>query len=162
MDYYEGKLSEQSREAREAEEQRLSNLYANLKDQSGLERLKSQKEINRIEQTLSWQGANPKKIDFDELKEHIQEGYADADSVERKYARRINNRQTAIRAYCVVCQGGEVAAVRVCPSVTCPLHPFRMGSDPFRGWDLPKPEIEPEIQDDEDVGEFEEGDDDAD
>lgn len=48
------------------------------------------------------------------------------------YRNRIKSRMTAIRAFCVLCVGGPRAA-RMCPSVSCPLWPFRMGHNPFRG-----------------------------
>jgi hypothetical protein len=110
---------------------------------------------------LDLQGANPKKVPFDILKEHVSSPSPHHDDVEVKYKKRIKNRATAIRAFCVACQG-EVAGVRTCPSVTCPLHPFRMGKDPLRGYEMP-PAEEILIEDeDELVGEFEEGDDGSD
>ena len=33
----------------------------------------------------------------------------------------------AIRAKCIDCSGGNKAEVRLCPSKTCPLWPFRSG-----------------------------------
>ena len=45
--------------------------------------------------------------------------------------------------------------------MTCPLYSFRMEKNPFHGFDIPKVE-EPVIEDDDEaIGEFEEGDDDA-
>ena len=38
----------------------------------------------------------------------------------------------AIRARCVDCCGGDRNEVQLCPSEDCPLHPFRMGKNPFR------------------------------
>ena len=159
-EFYEGQLSAQARENREALESELSSLYESLEgDPKGIERLRSLKEINRIEETLAWQGANPKHVPFEDLSEHIRNGYSNQDSIEKKYTKRINNRTTAIRSYCVNCQGGYIAGVKDCLAVTCPLHPFRMGGDPFRGWELPKIENEPELPEEELVGEFEDGDD---
>ena len=112
--------------------------------------------------SLDLQGANPKVVPFDILKDHIQGPSPRCDDMENKYRARIKNRATAIRAYCVQCMGGGVADVRTCPSLICPLHPFRMGKDPLRGYDIPKVE-EPELElEDGDVGEFEEGDDGSD
>ena len=37
-----------------------------------------------------------------------------------------------IRAKCIDCYGGQISEVKLCPSVKCPLHPFRMGENPFR------------------------------
>jgi hypothetical protein len=35
----------------------------------------------------------------------------------------------AIRAYCLDCMCGQALEVRLCPSRTCVLHPFRMGTE---------------------------------
>lgn len=138
-------------------------MYESLNEcESPIEEVKIQRRIDTMETMLAFQGANPKRVDFDELKEHIRTPLENSfGAVENKYKARISSRATAIRAFCVGCQGGEVAGVRTCPAVTCPLHPFRMGADPLRGWRMPKVE-EPEldIEDDEGIGEFEEGDDD--
>ena len=156
---YEGQLSAEAAEHREFLEARLNGLYEELENLAGIKRLKLLKEINELEQTLDWQGANPKHVDFTEIKEHVQSPRGDSDIIEKKYRARIKNRATAIRGYCVECQGGFIAGVKDCVAVTCPLFPFRMGKDPFRGWELPKPFIEPEMpEDEEDVGEFEDGD----
>ena len=38
----------------------------------------------------------------------------------------------AIRAKCLDCCAGSVVEVRECPVAGCPLHPYRMGRNPFR------------------------------
>lgn len=38
----------------------------------------------------------------------------------------------AIRAYCIDCCGGQIAEVRKCVSMACPLWPMRMGNYPVR------------------------------
>jgi len=44
---------------------------------------------------------------------------------------------SAIREFCIGCVGGSVNGrkplkmVRECPATSCPLHPFRMGRNPF-------------------------------
>jgi hypothetical protein len=53
------------------------------------------------------------------------------ENVDKVYRNRIRSRMTAIRAFCVFCVGGSPKAVRMCPKVTCPLYPFRMGNNPF-------------------------------
>lgn len=161
-DHYSGTLSEDASKHRERLENLLEGLYADLRKAKGVERLKLADRIERIEFGLSLQGANPKEIDIYELSEHIRAPQLDDDPVTKKYRSKIKNRATGIRAYCVQCQGGEIAEVRRCPSVTCPLHPFRMGKDPLRGWEIPKPENEPEIpieEDDIDETLFEDDDD---
>ena len=160
-DYYEGKLSQEAAEARERLEDRLSEAYKELETATGVTRLKLQETVNHYEQSLSWQGANPKKLPIDELKEHITAADPSYDSQTNVYRKRISNRATAIRAFCVSCMGGDVSYVRSCASITCPLHAFRMGKDPLRGYDLPKPTVVLLIETDEDDGPdyFEEGDD---
>jgi len=39
----------------------------------------------------------------------------------------------AARAKCLDCCGGQLREVRFCLALACPLWPFRMGTDPFRG-----------------------------
>ena len=38
----------------------------------------------------------------------------------------------AIRAHCIECMCGQVKEVKLCVMERCPLHPFRMASNPFR------------------------------
>src|SRR5690606_38129911 len=102
-------------------------------------RIKLLARIDRTEQSLNWQGANPKELDFAELRDHLREPDHEADPIENKYRARIRNRATSIRAYCVSCQGGYVQGVRDCVEVVCPLYSFRMGADPLRGFKMPEP-----------------------
>lgn len=37
-----------------------------------------------------------------------------------------------IRAYCIQCVANQPKEVELCPIEDCPLHPFRMGKNPFR------------------------------
>ena len=159
-EYYEReKLSAESLRQRENKEAELEAMYAKLREiENPLLRMKQVKRIDALETMLSWQGANPKEIPFKELKAHVQAPHND-DPLENKYRKRIKNRATAIRAFCVQSMGGDTAAVRECPALTCPLHPFRMGKDPLRGWDIPKVDMPPIEGEDEDDGLFEEGDD---
>lgn len=43
----------------------------------------------------------------------------------------------AIREFCLGCVGHSAHEVKLCPSVKCPLYPFRFGKNPF----LPKREF---------------------
>lgn len=158
-DLYKSPLSAESQTVRDQTYSSLVQSYADLSNLSGVKRLKLQRDIDLIEESLAWQGANPKDIDFADLKSHVQHPHHE-DPVDNKYQARIKNRATAIRAYCVQCQGGMPIGVRECPSITCPLFPFRMGSDPLRGYELPKPApILDDIEDDTPDNLFEEGDD---
>ena len=47
----------------------------------------------------------------------------------------------AARAKCLDCCGGQLREVRFCMALACPLWPFRMGTDPFRGRRGRSPEI---------------------
>lgn len=38
----------------------------------------------------------------------------------------------AIRAACIECCGTQISEVRLCTVTSCPLHPFRMGKNPYR------------------------------
>ena len=38
----------------------------------------------------------------------------------------------AIRAKCIDCCCGQLPEVKLCDAVDCPLHPFRMGKNPYR------------------------------
>lgn len=37
----------------------------------------------------------------------------------------------AIKAKCLDCCCGQTSEIRECTIVKCPLHPFRLGKDPF-------------------------------
>lgn len=37
----------------------------------------------------------------------------------------------AIRGKCMDCTGQQIVEVRECNITNCPLHPFRMGKNPF-------------------------------
>lgn len=50
-----------------------------------------------------------------------------ADRIEKKYKERAITPLKAIRAKCVQCQAGKVKEIAKCTSVSCALHPFRMG-----------------------------------
>lgn len=73
-----------------------------------------------------------KQIPLDDLVSLVRTPSNNCD-VERAYRNRIKGRLSAIRAFCVICQGGQPKRVRMCDSTTCPLWPFRMGSNPFFG-----------------------------
>jgi hypothetical protein len=145
-EYYDiSKFSDEPLRHREDVEEALADMYDKLKEASGIERLRLSNRIDHVEQQLAFHGANPKEIPIDELRQHLHE-VPGVGALEEKYRKRINNRTTGIRAYCITCMGDDMAAVRECASVTCPLHPFRMGKDPFRGYDLPKA-VQPVIED---------------
>ena len=48
----------------------------------------------------------------------------------KKYAAKVTNRASAIRAKCVECSGGALSEVRDCPITKCALWPYRQGDDP--------------------------------
>ena len=42
------------------------------------------------------------------------------------------NPLSAIKAHCRECSGGIIDEHKNCPVTTCFLHPYRMGTNPFR------------------------------
>ena len=74
---------------------------------------------------------DPKTIPIDDLVDLVRTPDNDAD-VDKVYRNRIRSKATGIRAFCVLCAGGQPRRVRVCENVKCALWPFRMGSNPFR------------------------------
>lgn len=48
-----------------------------------------------------------------------------------RYAKRVRNPMTAIRAKCVECCGGSTKEVAECTVTGCALHLFRAGKNPF-------------------------------
>lgn len=64
--------------------------------------------------------------------QQVQDGdYKGAQEVVHRYASKVKNPRTAIRAKCVECSGGSLKEVADCRVTTCALHPFRMGVNPF-------------------------------
>jgi len=57
----------------------------------------------------------------------------DEERIIQRYKDRIKNPLTGIRAMCVECMGGQPQMVNKCPSTSCALYPFRMGSNPYHG-----------------------------
>ena len=55
------------------------------------------------------------------------------DKIVKEYCDRVKNPLTAIRAFCVSCMGGYVKEIKTCSATSCPLYPFRFGSNPLHG-----------------------------
>ena len=53
------------------------------------------------------------------------------------YKKKVRNRKTAIRAFCIECVGGSIAEVRSCDNAGCSLWLYRNGDDAFRGMSTP-------------------------
>lgn len=118
---------------------RLARLQAELSElrpgPKTIKRILSIRErIERVELELSVHGADPDQLPVAVLKQIALP--IDIDFIERKYREGINNRESAIRAYCVWHMSGSADDVRYCRDTTCPLWPFRMGTDPFKGHDI--------------------------
>ncbi len=62
--------------------------------------------------------------------EKNSDGTSYTDTIAR-YASKVHNPLTAIRAKCVECSGGSLKEVTECRVLKCALHPFRMGNNPF-------------------------------
>lgn len=69
-------------------------------------------------------------------------------TVER-YASKVKNPLTAIRAKCVDCCCGSLKEVTECKIVKCALHPFRMGKNPMHARSRTRLEAERELGDSE-------------
>lgn len=54
------------------------------------------------------------------------------DRIEAKYRARATSPLRAIRASCVLCMGAQPKEVAKCTAVTCPLHKFRDGKNPYQ------------------------------
>lgn len=67
-----------------------------------------------------------KQIDADNASERT-----DHKAIIAKYVNKVNNRKTAIRAFCIQCSNGQPSEVRYCKVNKCALFAFRMGNDPF-------------------------------
>ena len=47
-------------------------------------------------------------------------------------AKKPTNPLKVIREFCLSCVGNSSNEVKMCPSVMCPLYPFRFGRNPYR------------------------------
>ena len=78
----------------------------------------------------SGEGQMPKRVK-PQQSEKVEQSVLDNESrIIQKYKDRINSPITAIRSHCVECMGA-VRSVESCTSVSCSLHPFRMGVNVF-------------------------------
>lgn len=147
-DYYERPLSEEAQRTRANLEDHYDRLSDSVENAKPIQRLKIRHQMERVERMLSWQGADPRILDRKELKE-VNTAPIHDNAVTDAARARVKNPKTAIRAYCTVCMSGQPQLIRECESLRCPLWPFRMGTDPFRGFALPKAE-DPIIEDETD------------
>lgn len=164
-DFYEKPLSEESRRDRVTFERRQEEIEKKLDAETDpIKKLRLRKTYDRLEQQLSWQGADPRLFSKKELQSVCNQPLYE-DAVEDKYRSKVKSPATAIRAYCIGCMCGSVAAVRDCTELTCPLWNFRMGKDPLRGFALPEyitPLCDDVPEDDEDSDLFSDGEDESD
>lgn len=97
-----------------------------LKNKIGAENDPNQKQ--RLMNYYEYGGRDPLEIPRTKLLELARTvKYDDGTGIEQKYRDRIKNPMTAIRCFCVICQGGSTAGVRKCVSTDCPLWSMRMG-----------------------------------
>lgn len=82
--------------------------------------------------TYALPGVKPAEIPIDDLVTVLRTPQND-ENVDYVYRNRIKGRLSAIRAFCVFCQGGSPKAARLCAQVTCPLWSFRTGANGMRG-----------------------------
>ena len=55
---------------------------------------------------------------------------SDSARITQRYMDRVKNPMTAIRARCVQCCNVQPSEVKLCTTLGCALHPFRMGGNP--------------------------------
>lgn len=91
--------------------------------------------IERTELEIAAHGADPDQLPRKVLYQIVHKP-VDIDFAEYRYREGINNRESAIRAYCIWHMNGSADDVRYCKDMTCPLWPFRMGTNPFKGHDI--------------------------
>jgi hypothetical protein len=96
-------------------------------------RLKLQREVEYHEDVLRYAGKDPRFVPVEALNRMRRAKQPMDDHTTASYRTRIKTRASAIRTFCVDCQGGEVKGVKECEAMNCPLWPFRMGTDPLRG-----------------------------
>ena len=89
----------------------------------------------RVSQELGHAGYFPKpnEMRVQDLLANIRMAFPSADNVEVTYRNRIRSPLTGIRAFCVQCKYWRPGEVRKCQEMSCPLWPFRMGRNRFRG-----------------------------
>lgn len=113
--------------------------------------LELEQRIDQLTKHLKYLGQHPKTIPIKELQELPRN--AGESTTENNYRDRITNPATAIRGFCVMCMGGNIAYVRECQAVSCTLWPFRTGKNPLHGKTLPPVDfdmdIDPAEQEDE-------------
>jgi hypothetical protein len=65
------------------------------------------------------------------LHEIERDDWSHAQVIIRKYAEKVKNPKSAIRAKCIECSGGSYKEVQECRVTQCALYPFRTGENPF-------------------------------
>jgi len=75
----------------------------------------------------------PNEMRVQDLIANVRLTYPNPDNVEVTYRQRIRSPLTGIRAFCVQCKYFRPGEVRKCQEMSCPLWPFRMGRNRFRG-----------------------------
>lgn len=96
-------------------------------------KLKLKRDLEIIDDTLRYAGKDPRMVPVEALNRMRQAKQPMDDLTTANYRTKIKTRASAIRGFCVDCQGGEIKGVRECEAMNCPLWPFRMGTDPLRG-----------------------------
>ncbi|QXN72497.1 hypothetical protein RCKICKAPOO_30 [Rhodobacter phage RcKickapoo] len=154
-------MSSDGQEERAAVSAKLDQLAAEAESAGFVRASKIERQIAVLAFALDNQCRNPREIPLSDLKAIVQAPVVGDDTVTNQLRSKVRSRATAIRAKCASCMGGGgFTDILNCPSVTCPLYPFRLGKDPLRGFELPVPDtIDCSDEDDEDADLFSSGDD---
>jgi hypothetical protein len=95
----------------------------------------AEQEIVALATTVHFRGEDPNDIPLETLRYIVNKAPNSPapDAVTMQYRDKIKSKAPSIRAKCVKCMGGAPSLVKGCPSTTCLLWPFRMGTNPVRG-----------------------------
>lgn len=117
------------KKAEEAEE-RLERLENGEEEANLKEFMRAKKDAESLKKDYLYVGVDPRDIPREELLEMVKTPYV-FDNVEVTYRNRIRNPMTAIRAFCVICMGGQPSQVRKCTATRCPLWGLRLGKNNY-------------------------------
>jgi len=110
--------------------------YFKAKDSEDLKEYRSSfvlgKQLKTAVITMVYAGDNPKHVPAKYLRYALDFPIAGTTLGPEQRA-RVKSPITAIRAFCLNCQGNDSVGVRECPAVNCQFWAFRMGNNAFYG-----------------------------
>jgi hypothetical protein len=91
---------------------------------------KLRRELENAEISADYMLKDPKSLNYDQMLEILGMQPSSDTAMDTKYREKIKSPITAIRAFCISCQG-DIPGVNDCATFNCPFWPFRMGKNPF-------------------------------